>query len=196
MARAVKRTEDDSPGAPEWMVTFSDCMTLLLTFFVLLLSFSSFDNKVYRRLQKTFGDAFPYVSPFASRDKDSFEQSFQFVYPEEPSRGSEKATLQQAKSDETLKETELENMSQRKVFLIPSKEIFWGRGTIISSGGRAVLSKMAFFLREVDVRIVISENGEADGDELGLDRAWAVEKARRRGRQMLGITLLQRSIYN
>ncbi len=34
-------------GAPEWMVTFSDCMTLLLTFFVLMLSFSSFDEKTF-----------------------------------------------------------------------------------------------------------------------------------------------------
>ena len=34
--------EDDAPaGAPEWVVTFADLMSLLLTFFVLLLSFSS-----------------------------------------------------------------------------------------------------------------------------------------------------------
>jgi len=35
-----------------WMVTFSDLLTLLLTFFVLLLSMSSLDNKV---LRETFG---------------------------------------------------------------------------------------------------------------------------------------------
>ncbi len=229
MARAGKQTkQDDSPGAPEWMVTFSDCMTLLLTFFVLLLSFSSFDNKVFRRLQKTFGDAFPYVSPFSSRDKDSFKESLQFVYPEEPSRGSEKATLEQGSSTDVLKETQLEHLSQRKVFLIPSKEIFWGKGTSISSGGRAVLSKMAFFLREVETRIVISESDGAADDEAGLGRAWAVvdylvskgvdrdrfsisasgafgvgvpgsrdiDKLRRQGRRILGITLLQRSVYN
>ena len=35
--------DDDEapPGAPEWIVTFADLMSLLLTFFVLLLSFSS-----------------------------------------------------------------------------------------------------------------------------------------------------------
>lgn len=33
--------EDDSPG---WIVTFADSMSLLLSFFVLLISFSSFDN--------------------------------------------------------------------------------------------------------------------------------------------------------
>ncbi len=32
-------------GAPGWMVTFADLMTLLLTFFVLLLSMSTLDNQ-------------------------------------------------------------------------------------------------------------------------------------------------------
>lgn len=33
--------EEDPPGAPEWVVTFSDMISLLVTFFVLLLSFAS-----------------------------------------------------------------------------------------------------------------------------------------------------------
>ena len=39
------RTEDEQPSAPLWLVTFSDLMTLLLTFFVLLLSLSTLDNR-------------------------------------------------------------------------------------------------------------------------------------------------------
>ena len=60
MGRANKQVEsDEAPGAPEWMVTFSDCMTLLLTFFVLLLSFSSFDDdKVFRHLKVIYSNAF------------------------------------------------------------------------------------------------------------------------------------------
>ncbi len=36
---------DEEGGAPAWMVTFADLMTLLLTFFVLLLSMSTLDNQ-------------------------------------------------------------------------------------------------------------------------------------------------------
>lgn len=37
---AVKKKKQDAPaGAPEWMVTYGDMVTLLLTFFVLLLTF-------------------------------------------------------------------------------------------------------------------------------------------------------------
>lgn len=37
--------EEDPPGAPEWIVTFSDMVSLLVTFFVLLLTFSSTATK-------------------------------------------------------------------------------------------------------------------------------------------------------
>ena len=40
MAKLIK--EEDCPeGLPGWLATFGDLMSLLLTFFVLLLSFSS-----------------------------------------------------------------------------------------------------------------------------------------------------------
>lgn len=46
-------------GAPEWMMTFGDLMSQLLTFFILLISFSMFDevkyNTVKGALQYSFG---------------------------------------------------------------------------------------------------------------------------------------------
>lgn len=53
----------DSPkidrGAPKWVVTFGDLMSLLLCFFVLLLSFSEMDRQKYKQvagsLEKAFG---------------------------------------------------------------------------------------------------------------------------------------------
>ena len=45
MGRGAKKEKKQDEGAPGWMVTFADLMTLLLTFFVLLLSMSTLDNQ-------------------------------------------------------------------------------------------------------------------------------------------------------
>lgn len=49
---AEKKCPECKAGAPEWMVTFSDMTTLLLTFFVLLLSMASLDQ---RKIKEALG---------------------------------------------------------------------------------------------------------------------------------------------
>lgn len=48
-----------NPGAPKWLVTFADLMSLMLCFFILLLSFSEMDRQKYKQvggsLEKAFG---------------------------------------------------------------------------------------------------------------------------------------------
>ncbi len=56
--------EDDNcpecppPGAPGWMGTFADLMSLLMCFFVLLLSFSEMDAMKFKRLAGSMAQAF------------------------------------------------------------------------------------------------------------------------------------------
>ena len=42
--RKKKKVEKGAPGAPLWMVTYSDMVTLLLTFFVMLLAMAHFED--------------------------------------------------------------------------------------------------------------------------------------------------------
>ncbi|MFW5722982.1 MAG: MotB family protein [Halochromatium sp.] len=46
------------PKIPRWMVTFADLMTLLLTFFILLLSFAEIDAQRFKRLAGELRQAF------------------------------------------------------------------------------------------------------------------------------------------
>lgn len=174
--RPKKQSEEDGPaGAPEWMVTFSDCMTLLLTFFVLLLSFSSFDNRIFWRLKIIYCRALTNISPIKQSNRDSFLYLKPLKNPE-LERGSEKPTLKRGDSDGLLEETLSEDLHKLKVFIVSSKKVFWGTGTAISSEGRDIMSTMASFLKQMPNRVVISENGPGveENEQSGLERAWAV----------------------
>ena len=52
------RADEPEDGAPAWMVTFGDLMSLLLTFFVLLLSFSQMDVAKFKVLAGSLEQAF------------------------------------------------------------------------------------------------------------------------------------------
>lgn len=176
MPRRKKHVEpDEQPGAPEWMVTFSDCMTLLLTFFVLLLTFSSFDEHIFQKLTTTFAD-FPSISATTREAREALSRSRQVESTTDVSEGSEKPTLEQGNRDGLKEETGPDDFRSKKVFLTASQEVFWGRGTYMSRQGKQMLAKLASLFEELPGRVVISENGPAysGSDLLGLHRAWAV----------------------
>jgi chemotaxis protein MotB len=53
-----KKCKCPPPGAPAWMATFSDLMSLLMCFFVLLLSFSEMDVLKFKQLAGSMREAF------------------------------------------------------------------------------------------------------------------------------------------
>lgn len=69
---------DCEPGAPGWIVTFSDMMSLLLTFFILLLSFSTISEEEFNQAMMSLQGAFGVlpkmsgvVSPVPRPSKDA-----------------------------------------------------------------------------------------------------------------------------
>jgi chemotaxis protein MotB len=227
MAREKKQAqEEDGPSAPLWMVTFSDCMNLLLTFFVLLVTFSSFDTQVLTNLGSVFKKIFPETSPIFKKEKfdnSAFLQQNLLMPVEVLTNGSEKPALAKGQDNKYKQETYLRSFDIQKVFLVPSKNIFWGKGSTVSADGKKLLLSLALFLKEMQNRIIISENGPDDQaapaeSGIGLRRAYAVveyltakqglDKKRfnisasstqsntRNDERTLEIVLLERSIYD
>jgi len=179
MVRVNKQAEnDDTPGAPEWMVTFSDCMTLLLTFFVLLLSFSSFeDDRLFLHLKVIYSKALSSIIPVTRIDRDAFVYFPPVKYLDELNKGSEISTLERGSKSGLMKETRSIDLQTGVAFLISSKKVFWAKGATLSPEGQRIMDTMAPFLRESPSRIVISESGQVNdqaGENFGLPRAWAV----------------------
>ena len=122
MAREKKEVHEDPPeGAPEWMVTFSDCMTLLLTFFVLLLSFSSFDDQNEAKyIEMT--DSFAQELSFEEQ-KTKEEEAIVIIKDVDPNqkrikKGSEQPTPDDAPKENLKNETDPKNFRDQKIFLV------------------------------------------------------------------------------
>lgn len=49
-----RRQEESNSGSPRWLTTYSDMVTLLLCFFVLLFSFSEVDAEKFRNIMSSF----------------------------------------------------------------------------------------------------------------------------------------------
>lgn len=178
MARNKKKVEpEESVGAPEWMVTFSDCMTLLLTFFVLLLSFSSFDSSSLDNVQKAFGLGRPDSAAQVGNRKSSLARSDAIKVIEEIPEGSRIPTPDDIALGKLAEMKRLTDYKQQKVFSIRSKDIFAGNGSAIYQKNRVVLDYMVTFLKAKPSRVVICEFDPKKphiSDKKSVLRAWAL----------------------
>ena len=50
----MRRNNENEVGAPKWMVTYSDMMSLLLTFFILLFSMSTISSDKFDNIMSSF----------------------------------------------------------------------------------------------------------------------------------------------
>jgi len=169
---------EEEPGAPAWILTFSDCMTLLLTFFVLLITFSApGSGPVISQTRDVFRKIMPGLGRSDERYRSALLNILGVSSAEYSATGSEKPTSETAGQGSLKEDFGSRDLSNRRVFLMPSEKIFWGKGTTISSQGQDILETMAEFLKRLSDRVIISEgrydNGKK-GDSLGLQRAWVV----------------------
>jgi hypothetical protein len=144
---------------------------------VLLLSFSSFDEEAFQKFKSILGGGMPSMRVEATANKDAFLPTNQIIRTADHDAGSEKPTLTTGVGEDLKEETEPEDFRSRKVFLVSSKRIFWGKGKVISLQGRRTLAAIASYLKEAPNRIVISESAPDVTDsskDSGLPRAWAV----------------------
>ena len=193
MNREKKQVEEDQPaGAPDWMVTFSDCMTLLLTFFVLLLSFSTFGKKTLPGLGTSFARSLPSIGLTNIFEQDSMWQNDDTKHRQKVTKGTETRNLEDKPSSNFMSEKKALDFRNLKVFTTQSSNVFWANGSAISKSGKEILDALATFLHVVPSRVVISENGPNTNNSKGLQRAWKVvdylTTQKRLKKQMFSIT--------
>jgi chemotaxis protein MotB len=94
--------EEEAPGVPEWVVTYGDMMSLLLTFFIMLVSMSELkgDGSI-RAMLDAINEAFGPTSGSYGAPGDSMQKTSAYPKPNSggsgKSGGTKKANLEKAK---------------------------------------------------------------------------------------------------
>ena len=79
--RRRRRQEENNAG--EWLTTYSDMVTLLLTFFVLLFSFSEIDAQKFRTIMSSFQGGTGVLEGGTTLDLDEMDETFDGVLEED-----------------------------------------------------------------------------------------------------------------
>jgi len=176
MAGKPKPQEEESgEGAPLWMVSFADMASLLMAFFVMLTTFSSFGPKESIKLRQVISATLaPDLYGGWLREQSLGKVGRQMVASGQSEKGSEKPTLENLSGPGALAESKSKDFRSQKVFIIESDKAFLGSGVAISAEGREFLDSLALLLSKISGRIAISEVGPGDSPDTGINRAIAV----------------------
>ncbi len=120
-------TEDDCPkcppvGAPAWMSTFADMATLLMAFFVLILSFAEFNVPKFKQISGSLKNAFGVqrVLPVVEQPKGTTILSLNFSPSPSP---SVQETVRQKTTLEEEPELDLQTKDKEEDFKDDTKEL-------------------------------------------------------------------------
>lgn len=169
--------EEQSEGAAEWLVTYSDLVTLLLTFFVLLFSMATIDKQKFMEVAKSLRSSFNYMSGGDTFDTNSGKDMIAILehnngYIKEPDEGNttegEKEVDNKAIMDDVKKELEKtikeENLSDNvklietddKVILRIDSVILFDSGYAdIKKEGLDALGKIGGMLKKLSNHIIV-----------------------------------------
>lgn len=103
MAKKKKKEDPPPAGAPGWMVTYGDLMSLLLTFFVLLVSFSSIQESKFLQALGSLQGAFGVLPKFESTVFREF-----VLMPKLSSKSRVKISMKVKKLEQALKEKNMD----------------------------------------------------------------------------------------
>jgi chemotaxis protein MotB len=176
MSHKGKKHEEEESGesAPLWMITFSDMASLLMAFFVMLTTFATFGPEESERIRGVSQAALRAdYGMFQSTPKNSVTTA---KAKSQVEQGSEKPTLEKNMGGSALKDKDLKDFRDRKVFLVESSVVFVANTGTISPQGKDYLSTLASFVKEVPNRIIISESGGDNNVEYGIARSMSILK--------------------
>ncbi len=171
--------DDDMPTAPFWMTTYGDIMTLLVTFFVLLISMSEVRMKKFQDAITNFQRQ-PGVLSGQSSVVSTQDFSSSSSQSEARSRNEQYQAFLEEIEEEGLEDEVQANLEEDGIHIVIADSLMFrtGRARLIESA-REVLRPLTDLLSE-DVQSVVVE-GHTDSRPIDTDRFpsnWELSTAR------------------
>ncbi len=181
---------DSGRSSQAWLVTFTDLVSLMLTFFVLLFSMSSVNVDRWEEMTDTLSQSLnptktpPILTPTAEFNVGTIfrRQAINLDYLQ----GIIEETVSH---DETLREAQLIRMEDRLVVALPGDILFRPGQAIMTGQARQTMFALGGLLRNIGNRIGVNGHSDpgppagaayASNWELSMARAVAVANALRR----------------
>lgn len=180
--RRSRRSDEYPKGAPAWMTTYGDIVTLCLTFFVLLYSFSNIDTMKWNRVQISIQSALGQVGAGDNLLDGSDGQLQEFIqYTQEMQKLENiKSQLETYLQEQNLSDNISVNMEERGLVLRFQDSVLFNKGKAELLGKSFnVLKNSAEIFQEIDNPIRV----EGHTDDLPINTAkypsnWELSTAR------------------
>ena len=190
-----RRRKAKNDAVPEWMVTFADMMTLLLTFFVLILSFSTTDVERYKSIAEAMQSSFGLqeLNPLSIIPADNPPKNENIIEPlkPQPSTEADDADVEnQLESIGNRLETNFTDEIEKGVIIVerdedhiiirfPDESAFTSGSDYLEPAVVPVLQKVGQLISEYDMFTIVG--GHTDDQPINTDRFrsnWDLSSAR------------------
>ncbi len=164
---ARKKKEAQAEGMPAWLVTFSDLMTLLLTFFVLLLSMATIEE---RRKLEALGSL---ASAFESDNSKLFNPKSNVSQPTKAAPGvispgaGEADDLRDAVYDFHDQDVSFQSNKVVSIISISNEVLFAPGSAVLTPRGQAVLGRLYPHLQQLGYPMLFAGHSSLRRDEEG-----------------------------
>lgn len=171
---AIKREEEQPYSAPAWIVTFSDMIGLLTSFFIMLLTYSTKSKADFQKLAGALQGEFGVIAERKDNDfqallppKDLLSEKYRRdgLRQEHPEleKPNDQSTVM-VRSPATGERVELERMSDGMRVKLVTRVTFAPGSTRLDDDDRQVLKEVGDLLRLTRNRFIIVGNAWDEGD--------------------------------
>lgn len=176
MARK-KKPPDPPPGVPPWMLTYSDMVTLLLTFFIMMLAMANFEDiqkiqAVFKSIRNALGVGGSNSALIAVLEEKAFTDPKRKVEAVKPTVAKLRQAMSAHFNDSfiqmTTQENEVRVRLDERVFFMPGK-------AKLHPAAYGFLGELADLLKEENVDIRVEGYTDSTGSEL---QNWKLSSAR------------------